>query len=166
MSLTNLHGKARKTQRLKPLTPAQRKLLGFTLARKAWERLGIDESFDDWRRREAREATRHLTPDDGVTISEAMQFHFDVLFTHFKMLAGEATLADGQDDAQAMRQLSHSISVLQRQLGFSDAYLGGMIKRLTHGQRTWTTLNEGTKLLNALRYAAQRQAKRLEEVAS
>lgn len=165
MSVKNLSSKSHVRHMLRPLTPKQRKLIAVTLGLKAYRRLGTDEPFDDWRRREAREATQRRHPatgeitDPGVTISEAMQMHFDALFLHFKTLAGEASLEDAAPDAQELRQLTQSIGTLQRELGISDAYLGGIIKNITGGARTWSTPEHGRAVRNALRYHRHRQAR-------
>lgn len=152
----------------KPLSPAQKKLLGFTLGYKGYVRTGAsqtDESFEDWRHRQAREATQLMDPqtreiiEPGVTISTATRGDFDALFLHFKKLAGEAKLEDAADDANECRQLAHSIAVLQRELGMTDAYLTAIIKKIA-GEKTWTQVEHGRAVRDALRYHRDRQQKK------
>lgn len=158
-----------KNTNAKPLTPAQKKLLGFTLAYKGYVRTGAsqtDESFEDWRHRQAREATQVIDPktgeivDVGCTISTAHRSDFDTLFLHFKKLAGEAKLEDAAENANECRQLAHAIAVLQRELALTNEYVGAIIQRITGGAKTWTKPEHGRAVRDALRYHRDRQGRK------
>lgn len=144
----------------KPLSIKQRQYLTVTLAHKGFRRTGAegtDETFNEWRHRQALEATKTDTRP-GVTISEAKQSDFDALHLHFKTLAGEATLEDAGDDANERTQLMHSIEELRQALGYSEQYLAGICRKIIHSSQ-WQTAADGRKIQAALRYAVGRKKK-------
>lgn len=144
----------------RPLTTKQRQYLTMRLAHKGFRRTGAnesDETFDQWRHREAMEATKNAN-SEGVTISTAQQKHFNALKLHFAKLAGIATLEDAGDEAQELRQVTHSISVLCKELGYESGYLKGICKNILH-DITWHTAADGRKIQAALRYAKTRKKK-------
>ena len=160
--------RAKDTQRrlTAPLTAPQRSFLGLLAdgaRRMLIERGAIDERDETakaWRHREAREATKDLDPQRiGWTISEAPKQAFDALKARFEMLSGASgkaleTLSGPSND---VRQLSHQIAVLAREIGVNDAYIGGIANRM-FGRRDWRGAEEGRAILIALKQAQRTRA--------
>lgn len=161
--------------RLRSLTKPQRAFLGL-LADGARRRLiqhgaidAHDESADDWRRREAREATKDLDPQGhGWKISEAPAHAFDALKAHFEVLSGKSrealdTLTGPSNDT---RQLTHLIDVQTKACGVTAGYVQGICKRMFGGRTTWQTAHEGKAVLAALKQAARRKRQSAEALAA
>lgn len=102
-----------------PLSNKQKSTLAI-VARKAHVKHGSfeDESFDDWRAREAVEAC-------GKRISEASNGDYNTLLAHFENLAGNARAAldaTMRADTDEHRQAMHVIDELLAQGGHKRAY--------------------------------------------
>lgn len=157
----------------KLLSPSQRGTLS-AIAHEAYKRLqqGLDESFDDFRRTEARAITRKLknAPPQGWTISEAPASAFDCIFDHFKTLkgdVGEVFDRQLQGVSSTMRNHLHNIAVAERAAGVKPAYTAAICRRM-FGQDEPGDERQALAILSALQAKARKDAalRRGEEVAS
>lgn len=129
------------------------------VAKEAYNRLerGLGESFDDWRKAEARECTRKLpnAPADGWSISEAPAWTFNALFAHFKALKGETDVAmdylTGPDTE--MRNYAHLIGEAELEAGVTPEYSAGICRQM-FGIPAPKTPDQAVAVLTALKKMA------------
>jgi hypothetical protein len=142
----------------KPLSGPQRGLLA-RVAKEAFNRLsrGLSESFDDWRKAEARAVTSNLpnAPAEGWSISEAPAWTFNALFAHFKALKGETDVAmdylTGPDTE--MRNYAHLISEAEDAAEVGPDYTAGICRQM-FGFAEPKTPDQAVAVLTALKKMA------------
>jgi hypothetical protein len=143
-----------------PFTNAQRITL---IARTAWAKLSgagaIDESFNDWRQREAVDTC-------GARISAATKSQLDRLETHFLAMGGNAAEAyqSAIGPSNELRQLCHLITIKAHECGVTAAYVQAISRRQS-GSDEPLTVSAARALLIALKHHARSAAKTGKEAA-
>lgn len=161
-----------KNKAQKPLTATQRATLS-AVAAEAFKRLqqGLSETFDQFRRSEARSITRALpgAPAAGWSISEAPASSFNALFSHFKALKGDSDVAlDYQlGPSSEMRNLLHNITIAERAASVKPAYTAAICRRM-FGVDAPADDRQALAILTALKNKARQDEKlrKGEEVAA
>lgn len=141
----------------KPLSPRQRSTLA-QVAKEAYTRLapGLSETFDEWRKTEARKATKHLqgAPPDGWTISEAPAWAFDALMGHFQALKGATGKAFDQltGPSAVTKNMIWIIAQTERENGVPEGYSAGICRQMW-GHDAPQDENQAIAVLTALKNA-------------
>lgn len=123
------------------------------IARTAWNKLNsagaIDESFNDWRQREAIETC-------GARISAATKAQLDRLETHFLAMGGNSREAydNATGPGNDMRQLCHLITIKARECSVTAAYVQAICRRM-YGTDEPLTASQAKGLLIALKKHAR-----------
>lgn len=147
---TSIYGK-------KPLSTGQRSTLA-QVAKEAYTRLapGLSESFDEWRKTEARNATKslHSAPFQGWTISEAPAYAFDALMGHFQALKGATGKAYDQltGPSAVTKNMIWIIVETERKNGITAGYSAGICRQMW-GHDVPQNENQAKAVLSALKNA-------------
>jgi hypothetical protein len=141
----------------KPLSAKQRSTLA-QVAKDAYTRLapGLSEGFDEWRKTEARNATKTLrgAPPEGWTISEAPAWAFDALMGHFQALKGATGKAYDQltGPSAVTKNMIWIIAETERKNSIHAGYSAGICRQMW-GHDAPQNENEAKGVLTALKNA-------------